>query len=229
MVVAAVSAMLTAEAWPGPGSTPGHGPAWARPAALLVALAWVAFTGDRAVPAFRAEALRATARRAIDRMGSEGADVSGERAEVAGIRDELARAVALDPSNAQAWSDQAYADSLWALVEPAETVKLGADAEREAAVAVGLCPRVAEFWIREGVGFDMQHRWIEGGDCTVKALQLAPGRADIWYYQAYHLSLAPNETGPALAAAEVSLRLDPGLLLAQALRKRLGAQLQQPP
>jgi hypothetical protein len=57
----------------------------------------------------------------------------------------------------------------------------------------------------------------------IKALQLAPGRADVWYYQAYHLSLVPNEAGPAAAAADVCLRLDPGFLLAQILRQRLGA------
>jgi hypothetical protein len=178
---------------------------------------------------FRAEALRYAARHAIDKMGEQGVDVSGRRTELAAIRDELAKAVALDPMNAQAWSDKAYAESLWALVEPAETLRLGVSVERDAGVAVGLCPYVAEFWIRKGIGLDMQRRWIEGGDCTVNALQLAPNRADTWYYQAYHLSLVPNEAGPALAAADVCLRLDPSLLLAQILRKRLGAQLQQPP
>jgi len=229
MVFAAVSGFVTSEAWPEPERREGPGGAGARAVALMVALAFALFTFQGAVPMFRAEALRHAARHAIDKMGEKGVDVSGQRTELAEIRDELTRAVALDPMNAQAWSDKAYAESLWTLVEPAETMKLGVSVERDAGVAVSLCPYVAEFWIRKGIGLDMQRRWIEGGDCTVNALQLAPNRADTWYYQAYHLSLVPNEAGPALAAADVCLRLDPGLLLAQALRKRLGAQLQQPP
>jgi hypothetical protein len=63
----------------------------------------------------------------------------------------------------------------------------------------------------------------------VHALQLAPARADVWYYQAYHLSLAEVEVGPAMAAADVCLRLDPGFLLAQLLRQRLEVRLKQHP
>jgi tetratricopeptide (TPR) repeat protein len=148
---------------------------------------------------------------------------------LAADRDSFERALALDPENAQAWADRAYVDSLWALVDPKQTAKLGVEVEKEAARALRLCPVIAEFWIRRGTGLDMQYRWVEGGDCFVRALQLAPGRADVWYYQAYHLSLAPTETGPALAASELCLRLDPGFLLAQALRQRLGAGLKQPP
>jgi hypothetical protein len=141
---------------------------------------------------------------------------------MADIRSGLARAVALDPLNAQAWSDEAYADSLWALVNPQNTAELGIDVEGEARRAVDLCPVVAEFWIRRGTGFDMQRHWLEGGECYIRALQLAPARADVWYYQAYHLSLASNEAGPAIAAANFCLRLDPSFRLAQALRQRLG-------
>jgi hypothetical protein len=229
MVFATVSGFVTSEAWSEPEKGEGPASVRARAVALVVALAFAFFTYQKAIPMFRAEALRYAARHAIDKMGKLGVDVSGRQTELAEIREELAKAVALDPANAQAWSDKAYATSLWALVEPSETIKLGVSAEKDAGVAIGLCPLVAEFWIRKGIGLDMQRRWIEGGDCTVNALQLAPNRADTWYYQAFHLSLVPNEVGPALAAADVCLRLDPNLLLAQVLRKRLGAQLQQPP
>jgi len=129
--------------------------------------------------------------------------------------------VAMDPYNAQAWSDRAYADSLWGLVEPSQTKSLGVQVEGEGKTAIGISPIVAEFWIREGAGLDMQGKWLEGGECSARALRLAPGRADIWYYQAYHFSLDPIEKGPAIAAADFSLRLDPSFLLAQALRQRL--------
>jgi hypothetical protein len=70
----------------------------------------------------------------------------------------------------------------------------------------------------------MQRRWLDGGHCFIRALRLAPFRPDVWYYQAYHLSLVSNEVGPAIADASFCLRLDPGFRLAQALRQRLETQ-----
>ena len=80
--------------------------------------------------------------------------------------------------NAQTWSDKAYADSLTALGPyPKQVAELGRSASRaEARRALGLCPIEAEFWIRLGTGLDMQRRWLEGGDCYVRALQLCPAR-----------------------------------------------------
>jgi len=224
MIVATIAGLVTSEAWPDhSGSAPG---AVSRAAAICVAAVFLGLTFVWAVPKYRAEETRRAARLKIDKMGASGVDASGERDRIAAIRGELALAVAIDPANAQAWSDRAYADSLWALVNPDQTVELGAEVEREASRALELCPAVAEFWIRKGTGFDMQRRWVEGGDCLVRALQQAPNRADVWYYQAYHLSLASTETGPALAAADICLRLDPGFLLAQVLRQRLGGSPQ---
>jgi hypothetical protein len=90
-----------------------------------------------------------------------------------------------------------------------------------------MCPVFAEFWVRRGTGLDMQGRWLEGGNSFIRALQIAPMRADIWYYQAFHLSHVPTQWGPAIEAANYSLRLDPGFLLAQVLRQRLVLRLQQ--
>ncbi len=220
---ATIAAFVTAEGWSVlPPASPSWGPA-GRGLATGVAAGFLALALVWAVPAFRAEALRQDARRVIDRMGATGADPKTGAGELQAARASLARAVHLDPANAQAWSDKAYADSIWALVRPGETSGLGAETERDADAALALCPLVAEFWVRKGTGLDMQGRWVAGGDCIVRALQLAPARADVWYYQAYHLSLNPNESGPALAAADVCLRLDPGFLLAQVLRQRLGA------
>src|SRR5208283_4198489 len=156
-----------------------------------------------------------------------GSRAAGQGAAISGTRVLLGRAVALDPANAQAWSDRAYADSLWALVSPSRTMELGIEAARDAGRALDLCKVVSEFWIRRGVGLDMQGRWREAGDDFARALQLAPARADCWYYQAYHLSLSPAQIGPSLEAADHCLRLDPGFLLAQSLRQRLASRLQQ--
>ena len=228
MIFATVAALVTGVAWPR-GAEPGPGGALARAASLCAAAAALCIAIFWAVPKYRADEARRQAREKIERMARSGADISGQREVLAGIREGLDRAVALDPSNAQSWSDRAYADWLWALVDPSRTVELGAAAVSDSGRAVDLCPVVAEFWIRRGVGFDMERHWLEGGNCFIRALVLAPARADCWYYQAYHLSLDPSETGPAIAAADYCLRLDPDFRLAQTLRQRLAARLQQPP
>jgi tetratricopeptide (TPR) repeat protein len=220
MIVATLAALVTADAWPAAPPPPAGRPR--RWVAAAVAAGWAALTAAWVVPQFQAEAIRLEARKRIDRMAADRVNVALRGPELDRIRAAFARALRLDPRNAQVWSDEAYVDSLRALAHPADTVTLGADAEREADRAVRLCPDVAEFWIRKGTALDMQYRWVEGGDCFVRALRLAPARADVWYYQAYHLSLVPNEAGPARAAADFSLRLDPGFLLAQLLRQRLG-------
>jgi O-antigen ligase len=232
MIFAVIAALVVQEAWPGATIRVRQGGPFPWPPRALAACAALVVVGLTilwVVPKHEAEALRADAREKIDRMAAGGVDASRQQEELGRIRDQFSRAVALDPSNAQAWSDSAYADSLLALANPSQTAELGARAVRDADRAVGLCTVIAEFWIRRGVGLDMQRRWVEGGDCFVRALQLAPSRTDVWYYEAYHLSLASTEIGPALAAAEYSLRLDPGFLFAEALRQRLATRLRTQP
>jgi O-antigen ligase len=224
MIVATIGALVTAQAWPPVRARHGGGRGLWRVAATCAAVAVPVLAFTWVLPKYRSEAARRSGREAIDRMALDGVDVSHEADSLAAISSQLSRALILDPGNAQAWSDKAYADSLGALVNPGRTAELGMAVEREARRAVELCPVVWEYWVRLGTGLDMQHRWIEGGACYVHALQLAPMRADAWYYQAYHLSLVPNEAGPAIDAADLSLRLDPGFLLAQALRHRMGIQ-----
>jgi hypothetical protein len=226
IIVATVAALVTAEAWlrPNAGSPGRRASGPARAVALCVGIGVLALTFAWVVPKHRAEDVRRLARERIDKMAAAGTDVSKEGGALFDIDSALARSLLLDASNAQAWSDKAYADSLLALVEPGRTAELGAQVEREASRAVELAPVIAEFWIRKGTGLDMQGRWIDGGECFVQALRLAPNRADVWYYQAYHMSLTSIEKGPAMAAAAIALRLDPGFLLAQVLRQRLGAR-----
>ena len=219
-IVATVGALVTAAAWP-VAPAPGRPPAAARLAAAAAALVALALVFRGAVPKYQAEELRRAARERIDNLAIAGEDVARHPAVVAEARNAFLRAAALDPKNAQAWSDAAYADSLQALVTPGDTKRLGAAAAGEAQRAIALSPVVAEFWVRQGVGLDMQGEWIRGGECFLTALRLAPRRADVWYYEAYHLSLSPLQQGPAMAAANVSLRLDPEFLLAQSLRQRL--------
>ena len=218
MILASVGALVAA------GDAPALAPppAGRRLAAGAFGLAAASGLLGWALPAYRAEAARYAARERIDRMASKGIDVTSRPEEMRQIREELRRAVRMDPGNAKAWSDIAYADSLEALVDPPSTARLGIEAEAEANRALAISKVVPEFWIRKSTALDMQGKWDDGGACLVEALKLAAYRPDVWYYQAYHLSLKPSETGPALAAANLSLRLDPGFLLAQTLRQRLG-------
>jgi tetratricopeptide (TPR) repeat protein len=230
MIFAAVAALVTGVTWRR-AAEPGEAAArpLARAAALCAAAAVILSILIWVVPKYRGEEADRRAREKIERMARSGADASRERDELSMVRAGLERAVALDPSNGQSWADKAYADSLWALVDPSRTVELGAEAVRDSGRALDLCGVIAEFWIRRGVGLDMEGRWHEGGASFIRALRLAPVRADCWYYQAYHLSLAPQETLPALEAADYSLRLDPDFALAQILRQRLAIRLQKPP
>jgi hypothetical protein len=221
IIVSSLAAFVTGSAWiprPSSAASPFLN---ARTFSVRIGLAILALAFIWAAPRYRAEEIRRAARERIDQMAEVGKDVSHEGAVLSETRVSFDRAVALDPLNAQAWSDKAYVETLWGLVEPAQVHELGIQAERDASAAIALSPIVAEFWVRKGSGLDMSGKWYDGGKCFAQALQLAPCRADMWYYQAYHYSLHPVEGGPALEAVNLSLRLDPGFLLAQSLRQRL--------
>src|ERR1019366_7011044 len=110
MTWAAVCAMVTQVSWPAPAASPGPDGQGRLPrtAALGVAAAMIVLTAQWIVPRCRAEDLRYAARGTIDRMARSGTDASTQGDALAAARGAFARAVALDPANAQAWSDRAY-------------------------------------------------------------------------------------------------------------------------
>lgn len=203
-------------------AAPGPAAKWLRGALVGAVLGGGAFF---AVPHFRAEALRLRARERIDGLAQVAPDSPAYREALAASRAELARAVRLDRSNAQAWADHAYAAALLAYVAPTELPSLAAEARRVADRAVELAPVSAEFWVRRGVAQDMQGRWFEGSLDFSQATVLAPHAAWTWYYLADHLSQRTTERGRAEAALAVCLRLDPFLPEALALRQRLAISL----
>jgi len=188
-------------------------------AALAVVIGTVWF----AQPLYRGEALRYIARQSIDRLAINGTDFSRKDARVglANARAALERATAIAPANGSAWSDLAYAIALSAHVDPTRASELGRDAERAARRALACSAIVPEFWVRLGVGLDLQQRRTEAGGAFVEALQLAPARASVWYNYAFHAGLDPSDPRRALAAVVFCLRLDPGNREAQLLRQRL--------
>lgn len=170
-------------------------------------------------PHYRAEALRYSARQALDRV--ERLEIADYGTTLRPLQAELTRAVMIDSGNAQAWADLAYATALLAHAEPDRTRALGIEAQGAADQALGLSVVVPEFWIRRAVALDMQSRWLEAGDSLARAMKLAPAQATVWYYQAYHLSLDPAARWQARAAVGICLRLDPTHRQAQVLRHQL--------
>lgn len=202
----------------------------ARPARVLGAvgaLAVVAVTACVVIPRFRGEALRYRAREALDRLAPM-PDAASYRAALTPARADLARAAALDPSNAQTWADVAYATALWAHVESGHNAELGRAAEAAANRALALTGAVGEFWVRRGTARDMQARWLEGGADFGQAIVVCPQNAMTWYYYSYHLSLDPRQRSLTEAAVQFCLRLDPGNTPGLALRQHLAISPKAP-
>lgn len=223
MTVAVTGALIVRRSWriPRPEPEVSRNLGWrCLDAALLVGVV-VAILGC-ALPHYRAEAIRYAWRREVDRSAREPLPKEAERALFAQGRELLERATKIDPMNAQAWADRAYAVELWTHHDDAaQRPPLGREAEVYARRAVALGSAVSESWIRLGGALDLQHRWAEGGDAFAEALRLAPSLSVTWYYQAYHFSLDPTFKLVARAAVATSLRLDPGNSQAEALRQRL--------
>jgi Flp pilus assembly protein TadD len=187
----------------------------------VAALGVLAATLFFVLPQDRAEALRNTARQAIDRLALGEPAVATRRATLTRARTDLVRARSLDPGNAQAWADLSYALSLWMHEEPARTMELGRKAEVAARRALALTAVWPEAWVRLGVALDMQDRWGDAGEAFVRAFSLAPNAVNIRFYYAYHLAQRPFTRAMARAEVETCLRLDPGHRPAQVLRQQL--------
>jgi O-antigen ligase len=227
MAFAIVAALLVQRAWPAGdevvAATSGRRSATLGAAALVVAT-WVALVS----PFYRGEALRYSARQAINRMAADELPRETQRAILTRARANLVRAVALSPSNAQAWADLSYVSALWTHVEPGRGMELGREAEAAADRALERSEVVPEFWLRRGVALDLEGRWNEAGGAYVRALKLAPASGNVWFYHAFHLGLNPSCSALADAAAAFCLRLDPANRQAQILRQRL-ATGERPP
>ncbi len=223
-----LAALVVQRCWPAAAGEPGRASGLERDFCVGVAMFAAAGCGWFVNPLYRAEALRYQAREAINRMAVRATPVEEWRPVLAEVMDKLGRATELDARNGAMWADVSYATALFAQTEPKQRTDLARKAERSADLALACSNLVPEFWIRRGVALDLQGRWVEGGRAFVEGLKLAPANAIGWYYQAAHLSLRPAARLQALAAVEVSLRLDPGKREAQALRQRLAERSRAP-
>lgn len=172
-----------------------------------------------ALPAVRAEARRYGARQELDQLQKMAPHAEGVEARWQGVHQRLVRAVDLYPRHGEAWSDLADALIHRARMRPAEKAALGRAAENAAARSLALSRAVPEFWARHGIALDLQGRRDEADADFKRALELAPRRADLWYYHAHHLSFTNREE--ARRAVAISLELDPWNGPALALQKHL--------
>jgi hypothetical protein len=175
------------------------------------------------VPRFRAEALREEARREVNRIARAALSSDEKRQIAIRAHDAFSRATRLDRGNAQAWADLAYALAILGHEDRSQEKELGIQAEAAARRALAQSKGVSEFWLRLGVGLDMQQRWLEAGDAVSEGLRLAPKTPQAWFYQAYHFALNPITHPLARAAVATCLRLDPSNPEGEALRRYLAA------
>ncbi len=227
MLAATIAGLSLARAWPrGDGSRESAaelGNSWPRRSANGVAGGLILGLGIWwVVPLYRAEGMRDIVRRRLDALAVPARSAIDRQVVASKARDELSRALELDPANAQAWADRAYAAAILAHDERAREKELGCAAEADARRALAQGPGVPEFFVRLGVGLDLQGRWLEAGVAFSEALRLAPVSATNWFYYAYHLSLNRVTLPLALAAVATSLRLDPARPEAETLRQELG-------
>jgi tetratricopeptide (TPR) repeat protein len=194
----------------------------------VVALAGVTAIVAVFRPAYRAEAWRNRGRETIDQLANRPTDTPDFRTRLGFAQFALDIAVALDPTNAQAWSDRSYAIALRGLAEKGRNAALGKEAESAANRALALSGASYEFWVRRGGARDMQGRWLDAGNDFAKALEVAPNNSYAWYYYADHLYRNTTERGLADAALAFCLRLDPGNQPGLALRQRLAISPQLP-
>ena len=176
------------------------------------------------LPHYRAEAIRDSARQRLNGLAIYPVSPAERDAVVTAAREALFRAITLAPSNAQAWADRAYTAAILGRDQPALVEELGRLAESDARHALAQAGAVPEFWLRLGVGLDMQGRWSEASPVFSEALRLAPVSASTWFYYAYHLSLNPVTVPLARAAIATSLRLDPSPREVESLHQNLAVR-----
>ncbi len=174
------------------------------------------------VPLYRAEGLRDNVRRRLDALSVPGRSAMDRQVVASKAREELSHALELDPANAQAWADRAYATAILGHDDRAREHELGRAAEADARRALAHGRGVPAFFLRLGVGLDLQGRWLEAGAAFSEALRLAPVSATTWFHYAYHLSLNRVTIPLSRAAIATSLRLDHSRPEAESLRQQLG-------
>lgn len=221
---ATIAGIVVRRGWPANDEAPRVLRRRGRRIACAVAAAAVAMGGVFwNLPRLRAEGLRYPLRGELDALARRDASKEERISLATRARAAFSAAIELDPGNAQAWADRAYAIAILGHETPQHEASLGREAEADARRALAESEAAFEFWVRLGVALDMQRRWTEAGPAFAKGLELAPISAPAWFYQAYHFALNPVTVPLARSAVATCLRLDPSIREADALRRHLTA------
>lgn len=195
-------------------------PLWARAVAAAVVIAVVTWCVPRAERLYAAEAARETGHDALGKVAKSRATLLEV---LPAALAQLERATSIDPGNAQAWSDLAYAISLSPPVTGGRPEAAGRRAEAAARRALAVAPSGSEYWVRLGTALSLQRRHGEADASFRRAIALAPQRADWRLFYASALASQPDRKADALRELEICLTLDPPNRQAKSLRARLGA------
>ncbi len=202
-----------------PGLIHPVSPTMARAVGLMLVVVPLMLAWRVATPLYRAEALRFDSRMAIDRYAKTRQGNLSDIITVA--KADFMRAVRIDPTNGQAWSDLSYATAQTWQAGRGDLATLERYAELAADEALRLSPVSAEFWVRKGVSLDIQRGRPETESCFRRAIELAPNSPAWWYHYAYHLQAFPGRKQEAMRAVETCLALDRYYAQGDALHQQL--------
>jgi len=133
----------------------------------------------------------------------------------------LRKAVSSDPGNADTWSALSRAVMVQDHIYPGRGREFGQEAEPFARRSLLINNQLPHAWINLGNALTLQGRMVEAGEVYQRATEIAPNRADVWFYYAAHLNLLKSTRDQALVAVERSLELQPGREDAQTLRRKI--------
>jgi cytochrome c-type biogenesis protein CcmH/NrfG len=223
MAFAAISGLVVQGLWP---VAEVEHPQWRfeKPIRLIAASGIVVVVIFVIRPTYQSEALRVDARRAVDRAAAGGLNDGQWAVLLHKAHDALAQSVKLDPKNGSAWADLSYVLALQLRFDPLSDHARAHEALEAADRALACSPAVAEFWVWRGVARDAVGSRADAESDYARAVELAPTKPSVWYYQAAHYAVEDSSLPRAREALATSLRLDPFNPQAHALFKRLAAR-----
>lgn len=131
------------------------------------------------------------------------------------------RAVAVDPSHAEAWAGLSSVHVETVRSRPNDAKQIGEKAKEAAEKALSIYDRDEVFWIAYANAVILLGDLEEGERAFKKAMELAPMDSTPWYYYANFLGSAPGRRDEALAAIERSLELNPHNAVAKRLQTKI--------
>lgn len=174
-----------------------------------------------AIPQYLALVYVEDGRRMMENFTRKMDELKGDEAYFAAMLDTLREGARRAPDNAEVWSDLSNAVAAQDFLHPGQSRQFGEEAEPFARQSIQITTKQPLAWIHLGNALSLQGRMVEAGEVYRKATEIAPNRADVWYYYAEHLMLLKSTRPQALEAVERALELQPGNERAIKLRRKI--------